>query len=85
MIRLLFVGLIWRTNVVASVVIPMNVAPNNNATGQMIGPTIAGVLMSFTQSYNAALIGAASVVLIGAMLLIGGIRFDRKLEISLIK
>ncbi|MFC7686653.1 YbfB/YjiJ family MFS transporter [Ureibacillus sp. GCM10028918] len=57
------------------------------ATGQMIGPTIAGVLISFTQSYNAALIGAASVVLIGAMFLIGGIRFDRKsnIETSLIK
>ncbi|MFJ8234147.1 YbfB/YjiJ family MFS transporter [Ureibacillus sp. NPDC094379] len=57
------------------------------ATGQMIGPTIAGVLMSFTQSYNAALIGAASVVLIGAMFLIGGIRFERKpkIETSLIK
>src|SRR3954451_8854061 len=31
MIRLLFVGFIWRANVVASVVIPINVAPNNNA------------------------------------------------------
>lgn len=57
------------------------------ATGQMIGPTIAGVLISFTQSYNTALIGAASVVLIGAMFLIGGIRFERKpnIETSLIK
>lgn len=31
MIRLLLDGLIWRANVVASVVIPINVAPNNNA------------------------------------------------------
>ena len=57
------------------------------AIGQMIGPTIAGVLTSFTQSYNAALLGAASVVLIGAMFLIGGIRFDRRpnIETSVIK
>lgn len=57
------------------------------AVGQMTGPTIAGVLASFTQSYNAALIGAASVVLIGAIFLIGGIRIDRSpnIETSLTK
>ncbi|MEC1695099.1 YbfB/YjiJ family MFS transporter, partial [Schinkia azotoformans] len=47
------------------------------AVGQMIGPTIAGILLSYTQSFNTALIGAASVVFIGAMLLVSGIRFDR--------
>lgn len=53
----------------------------------MIGPTIAGVLTSFTQSYNAALIGAAGVVFIGALFLISGIRFERRppLETSAIK
>lgn len=57
------------------------------AFGQMIGPTIAGFLTSFTQSYNAALIGAAGVVFIGALFLIRGIRFDRRppLETSAIK
>ena len=35
------------------------------AVGQMIGPTIAGILSSFTHDYNAALLGAASVVLMG--------------------
>jgi predicted MFS family arabinose efflux permease len=55
------------------------------AIGQMIGPTIAGVLTSLTHSYNASLIGAAGVVFIGAMFLIGGIRFDRGPEISLKK
>ena len=57
------------------------------AIGQMIGPTIAGVLTSFTQSYNAALIGAAGVVFIGALFLISGIRFERRppLETSAIK
>lgn len=47
------------------------------AAGQMIGPTIAGILSSYTQSFNSALIGAASVVFIGALLLVSGIRFDR--------
>jgi predicted MFS family arabinose efflux permease len=47
------------------------------AVGQMIGPTIAGILSSYTQSYNSALIGAACVVLIGAVLLVSGIRYDQ--------
>lgn len=47
------------------------------AVGQMIGPTIAGILSSYTQSYNAALIGAAGVVLIGAVLLLSGIRYNQ--------
>jgi predicted MFS family arabinose efflux permease len=57
------------------------------AVGQMIGPTIAGILSSYTQSYNSALIGAACVVLIGAVLLVGGIRYDQvpKIEVSLLK
>ncbi|MFB7304246.1 YbfB/YjiJ family MFS transporter [Heyndrickxia sporothermodurans] len=57
------------------------------AAGQMIGPTIAGILLSYTQSFNSALIGAASVVFIGAMLLVSGIRYDRipNIEASPIK
>jgi predicted MFS family arabinose efflux permease len=47
------------------------------AAGQMIGPTIAGILSSNTQNFNTALIGAASVVFIGSVLLVNGIRFDR--------
>lgn len=50
------------------------------AVGQMIGPTIAGVLSSFTHDYNAALIGAASVVIVGACLLLNGIKFEKKLN-----
>jgi predicted MFS family arabinose efflux permease len=57
------------------------------AAGQMIGPTIAGILSSYTQSFNSALIGAASVILIGSVLLVSGIRFDRmpNIETSPIK
>ena len=47
------------------------------AAGQMIGPTIAGILASYTQSFNSALIGAACAVFIGSVLLVSGIRFDR--------
>ncbi|MDQ0216440.1 putative MFS family arabinose efflux permease [Oikeobacillus pervagus] len=50
------------------------------ATGQMIGPTIAGVISSFTGNFNAALIGAASAVFIGACLLLNGIQFEEKLN-----
>lgn len=47
------------------------------AVGQMIGPTIAGILSSYTQSFNPALIGAAGAVFLGAVLLLSGIRFER--------
>jgi MFS family permease len=52
------------------------------AVGQMIGPTIAGVLSSFSQDFNTALIGAASVVLAGAGLLLNGIQFERKAHVK---
>lgn len=52
------------------------------AAGQMIGPTIAGILSSYTQSYNPALIGAACAVFIGAVLLLSGIRLERMKNIE---
>ncbi|NEY98187.1 YbfB/YjiJ family MFS transporter [Bacillus shackletonii] len=48
------------------------------AIGQLIGPILAGVLSSFTHNFNTALIGASSVVLIGAGMLLNGIQFERK-------
>jgi MFS family permease len=48
------------------------------AIGQLIGPILAEVLSSFTHNFNTALIGASSVVLIGAGMLINGIQFERK-------
>ncbi len=46
------------------------------ALGQLIGPTLAGVLSSFTHDFNAAFIGAACVVFFGAILLLSGIHFE---------
>ena len=49
------------------------------AVGQMVGPTMAGVLSSFTNNYNAALIGASGAVIAGICLLANGIKFEKKL------
>lgn len=48
------------------------------AGGQLIGPTLAGVISSFTHNFNLALLGAASVILLGAGLLFNGIKFERE-------
>jgi predicted MFS family arabinose efflux permease len=48
------------------------------AAGQMTGPMFAGHLASANNNYNSALIWAAIVVLIGALFLLTGIRFDNK-------
>lgn len=50
------------------------------AGGQMIGPSIAGIISTATQNYDAVLLGASSVVLVGAGLLLTGIRFEKSPE-----
>lgn len=45
---------------------------------QLIGPILSGLLLSYTQDFNIVLIGASSIVLIGASLLLSGIRFESK-------
>jgi predicted MFS family arabinose efflux permease len=47
------------------------------AAGQMAGPSIAGLLLSYTQSVQPALLGAAGVVFLGGAILASGIRYDR--------
>ncbi|MDQ6600701.1 YbfB/YjiJ family MFS transporter [Bacillus salipaludis] len=54
------------------------------AIGQLIGPTLAGIISSFTHNFDAALIGASGVVLIGAGLLLNGIQFERRSKGKLI-
>lgn len=46
------------------------------AAGQLMGPTLAGVLSSLSNDFNAAFIGAASVVFFGDILLSSGIHFE---------
>lgn len=48
------------------------------ALGQMIGPTAAGLLTTYTKHYHEALIGAAGFVGLGACLLWIGVRLEKK-------
>jgi MFS family permease len=48
------------------------------AAGQMIGPTGAGILSNLTHNYNGALLGAASIVMLGACSLVIGARLDQR-------
>lgn len=45
--------------------------------GQMIGPSISGLLLDYTNSYQTALITASSSVFTGAVLLLSGLRFEK--------
>lgn len=47
------------------------------AIGQMIGPTIAGILSSNSNNFHSALTGAGIVVLVGACLLATGIHYEK--------
>lgn len=48
------------------------------AIGQIIGPSIAGILSTHTSNFNAALLCSAGVVLLGALLLLTGIKYEQK-------
>lgn len=48
------------------------------ALGQMIGPTIGGIVVHYTKSFQLVLHGAAFIVFLGGMLLVSGIRFERR-------
>ncbi|KPL58321.1 YbfB/YjiJ family MFS transporter [Rossellomorea vietnamensis] len=50
------------------------------AIGQLIGPSLAGFMFSVAHSFNVALMGAAGVVLLGACLLLNGIKFEKKVN-----
>ncbi|MGE7114406.1 YbfB/YjiJ family MFS transporter [Lysinibacillus sp. NPDC047702] len=47
------------------------------ALGQMLGPSLAGALASYTNSYQYALFGATAVVVVGAVCLIGGLKYEK--------
>lgn len=46
------------------------------AFGQMIGPSLAGIMLTHTNNFQYILLGAAIVVFLGAMALVGGIRYE---------
>lgn len=48
------------------------------AFGQMIGPSIAGVLATITNSYNYSLIGATVVIFIGTCCLFSGLQYENR-------
>ncbi|MFJ8518130.1 YbfB/YjiJ family MFS transporter [Lysinibacillus xylanilyticus] len=47
------------------------------ALGQMLGPSLAGALANYTNSYQYALFGATAVVVIGALCLISGLKYEK--------
>lgn len=47
------------------------------AFGQMIGPSIAGILATITSSYHYSLVGASTVIFIGAATLFSGIKYEK--------
>lgn len=47
------------------------------ALGQMLGPSLAGALANYTNSYQYAIFGATAVVVVGALCLIGGLKYEK--------
>jgi len=47
------------------------------ALGQMLGPSLAGTLANYTNSYQNALFGATAVVIVGALCLISGLKYEK--------
>ncbi|GAB0166850.1 YbfB/YjiJ family MFS transporter [Lysinibacillus sp. CTST325] len=48
------------------------------ALGQMLGPSLAGTLANYTNSYQYALFGATAVVVVGALCLISGLKYEKE-------
>ncbi|AVK83463.1 MFS transporter [Lysinibacillus sp. B2A1] len=47
------------------------------ALGQMLGPSLAGALANYTNSYKYAIFAATVVVVVGALCLIGGLKYEK--------
>lgn len=47
------------------------------ALGQMLGPSLAGALANYTNSYQYAIFAATVVVVVGALCLIGGLKYEK--------
>ncbi|TCZ80256.1 YbfB/YjiJ family MFS transporter [Paenibacillus albiflavus] len=79
-----FMGITTVTTTLIRQMVPMNSSriigffTTGYAFGQMLGPSLAGILANLTSSYRLALIGAAVVVFIGGLCLISGLKYESK-------
>lgn len=77
-----FMGIATLTTTLAKLIQPENSSRTIGlltavyAVGQMIGPIFAGTLATNTNNFNIALIGAASTVMLGGLILFTGIRYE---------
>ncbi|MFJ7406798.1 MULTISPECIES: YbfB/YjiJ family MFS transporter [unclassified Lysinibacillus] len=78
-----FMGITTVATTLAKQIVPMNshkilgFLTAGYALGQLLGPSLAGILANYTDSYHYALIGASAVVLVGALCLINGIKYEK--------
>lgn len=78
-----FMGITTVATTLAKQIVPLNshkilgVLTAGYALGQLLGPSLAGILANYTNSYQYALIGASAVVLVGAICLINGIKYEK--------
>lgn len=81
-----FMGITTLATTLARQILPVNsnkilgYLTASYALGQMLGPSLAGVITSYTKSYNYSLVGASLVVFLGACFLISGLRYEKKLR-----
>jgi MFS family permease len=79
-----FMGITTLATTLARQIIPTNssriigILTAIYGVGQVIGPSVAGTLASFTENYNGALLGASGVVFLGACLLATGLHLEQE-------
>lgn len=84
-----FMGITTVATTLAKQIVPINshkilgFLTAGYALGQLLGPSLAGTLANYTDSYQYALIGASAVVLVGALCLIKGIKYEKVIANSL--
>lgn len=84
-----FMGITTVATTLARQIVPVNshkilgLLTAGYALGQMVGPSIAGVIANFTNSYQLALVGAAIVVFAGAVSLVNGLKYEKAVEQTL--
>lgn len=78
-----FMGITTLATTLAKQILPVNshrilgFLTASYAFGQMIGPSVAGILSTITNSFNHSLIGASLIIFVGACCLINGLKFEK--------